>query len=582
MRHLRSLAFFLLLPLFVGGGISTGQADGGEIGVKQQMQEVCGSFQVEIIPTSGSFDFCPGTVGAESFTAEAGYSDEGVSYNPQNFTYAWLIDGSAYSGRQVSHTFSGSGAYSIRLVVHDPGNACSATVYEVVRVGTVPTFGGTMATVENACATAPFTLVGMAHPTTWTGFPTSVTETRRIPDGTGEVYQSGLAFDVFERGQQIASAMDIDRICVNLEHVDFGQLKIDLECPDGTSITLKDFGLGGANLGEPVVWEEFTPGRGYEYCFSPEPEFGRMDETAYRFHAYTDNAGNYYFNSPYLPAGTYTPDETLVNLTGCSLNGEWTLTVRDNTPGESGHIFGWSLFFDEAFYPDSLIFTPEIVSGTWHGPNGPLTGNPANASIDEPGEYPFRFEALDDLGCVHDTTIFVTVLPLPRAEILSELDLPVCEGDSTLLTVVPVSGSNFDWIYQWQFGGQDIPGQDRDTITAKEVGMYSVVVTDTLTGCLDVFNQDFSYQNCDLVIPNVFTPNGDGINDLFEILNLEHYPMAQIVIYNRWGNKVFEHSDYYNNWWDGQNHPDGVYYYVIRYTRLGETKYAEGAVTIIR
>jgi gliding motility-associated-like protein len=120
--------------------------------------------------------------------------------------------------------------------------------------------------------------------------------------------------------------------------------------------------------------------------------------------------------------------------------------------------------------------------------------------------------------------------------------------------VVPVGGSSFDWIYQWQFGGQDIPGQDRDTITAKN-RVYSVVVTDTLTGCFDVFNIGFSIQNCDLVIPNVFTPNGDGINDFFEILNLEHYPMAQIVIYNRWGNKVFEHSDYYNNWWDGRNHP---------------------------
>jgi gliding motility-associated-like protein len=582
MKHLRFLAFFLFLPLFTGGSISTGQDGAGEVGVRRQMLEVCGSFQVEILPASGSFNFCPESVGTESFTAEAGYAEEGVSYNPQNFTYSWLIDGSVYSGMQVSHTFSGSGAYSVRLVVEDPANGCSATVYEVVRVGTLPTFNGTIATVENACATAPFTLVGTAHPTTWTGFPTAVTETSQIPDGTGEVYQSSLSFNVFERGQQITSAMDIDRICVNLEHVDFGHLKIDLECPDGTSITLKDFGFGGANLGEPVVWDDFIPGRGYEYCFSPEPEFGRMDETAYQFHAYTDNAGNYYFNSPFLPAGSYTPDETLTNLTNCSLNGEWTLTIRDNTPGETGHVLGWSLLFNERFYPDSLIFTPEIVSGTWYGPDGPLNGNPANASVDEPGEYPFRFEALDDFGCVYDTTIFVNVLPLPKAEILSELELPVCEGDSTLLTVVPVSGSNFDWIYQWQFGGQDIPGQDRDTITAREVGLYSVMVTDTLTGCFDVFNQDFSYQNCDLVIPNVFTPNGDGINDVFEILNLEHYPMAQIVIYNRWGNKVFEHSDYYNNWWDGQDHSDGVYYYVIRYTRLGETKHAEGAVTIIR
>ncbi|MFO7997850.1 MAG: gliding motility-associated C-terminal domain-containing protein, partial [Bacteroidales bacterium] len=290
----------------------------------------------------------------------------------------------------------------------------------------------------------------------------------------------------------------------------------------------------------------------------------------------------YYFNSPYLPAGSYTPDETLNALIGCPLNGEWTLSVMDNSPGSSGHILGWSLFFDEGFYPDSLIFTPEIVSETWFGQDGPLTGNPASATIDEPGDYSFRFEVVDDFGCAYDTTVFVTVLPLPKAEILSELELPVCEGDSTLLTVVPVADSNFDWIYQWRFGGQDIPDQDQDTLTAKNVGMYSVLVTDTLTGCMEVFNIEFSEQNCDLVIPNVFTPNGDGINDVFEILNLEHYPASQIVIYNRWGNKVFEHTDYYNNWWNGSNHPDGVYYYVIRYTRLGETKFAEGAVAIVR
>lgn len=578
---------FLFLTFLTPGGapFATGNAHGAApflSGTIHQSLEVCETFTVDIVSDSGSFLFCPESNGPVSFSAEASYQEAGVSFDPQNFNYTWSVDGVSHSGIQISHTFSQPGAYPVRVTVEDPLNGCSASVYKVAKVGTVPDFGGTVSGVEEACASTPFSLLGEANPTTWTGFPTSITETRQIPDGTGESYQSSLQFDVFPAGQLISSAMDIDRICVIIEHTDFGQLKMDLECPGGNTITLLDYGFGGANLGEPVVWDDFVPGRGYEYCFTPEPQYGRLDETAFQFHAYMDNAGNYYFNSPYLPAGSYTPDETLNALIGCPLNGEWTLSVMDNTPGSSGHILGWSLFFDEGFYPDSLIFTPEIVSETWFGQDGPLTGNPASATIDEPGDYSFRFEVVDDFGCAYDTTVFVTVLPLPKAEILSELDIPVCEGDSTLLTVVPVADSNFDWIYQWRFGGQDIPDQDQDTLTAKNIGIYSVLVTDTLTGCMEVFSMDFSEKNCDLVIPNVFTPNGDLINDVFEILNLENYPASQIVIYNRWGNKVFEHSDYYNNWWDGSNHPDGVYYYVIRYTRLGETKFAEGAVTIVR
>jgi gliding motility-associated-like protein len=548
----------------------------------QQGADPCASFSAQIVAESGSFNLCPETAGTEYFLAEATYLQEGISHNPQNFVYSWLIDGTAYTGIRAGHAFSSPGAYPVTLTVTDPDNDCRVTVRELVRVGTVPSFSGTIATVEEACAEAPFSLVGSAQPTMWTGFQTAVSETHRIPDGTGDRIESSLVFDVFANEKQITSAIDIDKVCVILEHTDFGQVFIELECPGGNTITLKDFGMGGANLGEPVVWDDHLPGRGYEYCFSPEPQFGRMDETAFRFHAYTDVAGNYYYNAPYLPQGTYTPDESLVGLTGCPFNGEWTLRVRDNVAGESGHFLGWSLYFGRDHYPDSLIFTPEIVEGTWYGDQGALDGNPAVVTIAQEGEYPFRFEATDDFGCTYDTTIFVRVLPQPRAEIISQLEIPVCEGDSTLLTLVPSGDNDLHWAYQWRMAGQDIPDQTMDTLTVKEPGLYSVMVTDTVTGCFREVSVEFSVQNCDLVIPNVFTPNGDGINDVFEILNLEHYPLTQVVIYNRWGNKVFEHSDYYNNWWEGHNHPDGVYFYVLKYTRLGETKYAEGAVTIIR
>ena len=112
----------------------------------------------------------------------------------------------------------------------------------------------------------------------------------------------------------------------------------------------------------------------------------------------------------------------------------------------------------------------------------------------------------------------------------------------------------------------ELQGRTFDTLMAKLPASYMVWVKDTVTGCFDTFELLVSDKNCDLTIPNVFTPNGDGINDVFEILNLEHYPRSQIMIYNRHGRKVFEHSDYFGNWWDGGNHPDGTYYYCLLYT----------------
>jgi gliding motility-associated-like protein len=63
--------------------------------------------------------------------------------------------------------------------------------------------------------------------------------------------------------------------------------------------------------------------------------------------------------------------------------------------------------------------------------------------------------------------------------------------------------------------------------------------------------------------PNVFTVNGDGINDKFEIYGIETYQNPRVVIFNRWGDVVYEHDNYKGNEWDGGTYPEGVYYYVI-------------------
>jgi gliding motility-associated-like protein len=104
------------------------------------------------------------------------------------------------------------------------------------------------------------------------------------------------------------------------------------------------------------------------------------------------------------------------------------------------------------------------------------------------------------------------------------------------------------------------------------------VDTITYTIC-DIYNAcDTSFILVDvecflgIEIPEGFSPNGDGVNDLFEILGLEDYPNNKLSVFNRWGHKVFE-AERYDNTWNGVSQspvtigsgmlPKGTYYYVF-------------------
>lgn len=95
--------------------------------------------------------------------------------------------------------------------------------------------------------------------------------------------------------------------------------------------------------------------------------------------------------------------------------------------------------------------------------------------------------------------------------------------------------------------------------------------------CTDVCERATIYitinDELDVIIPNGFTPNGDNYNDTFVIQHLEQYPNNSIVIFNRWGDKVYEAAPYLNDWdgssagakmkITGEQVVDGTYYFVL-------------------
>jgi|GEM_PF-5425962 len=82
-------------------------------------------------------------------------------------------------------------------------------------------------------------------------------------------------------------------------------------------------------------------------------------------------------------------------------------------------------------------------------------------------------------------------------------------------------------------------------------------------------------KSCDMLIPDAFSPNGDGVNDQFDILNISCYSYSKILVYNRWGAQVYSKTGLIeSHGWKGENEkngeplPDGTYFYIL-YTGYG-------------
>ena len=175
-------------------------------------------------------------------------------------------------------------------------------------------------------------------------------------------------------------------------------------------------------------------------------------------------------------------------------------------------------------------------------------------------------------GCDSIVTLQLTVSGGPSP--LLGADTTLCDGDS--LRLYPGSFASYRW--------QD--GSALDHFTIGKPGLYSVTVTDSCGSASDEIIVT-GQQVCDIYFPKAFTPNNDGLNDLFRILGANNISDFRLTIYNRWGEKVFETFDYSKGWngtHNRQSLPSQTFIWNCEYRIQGGSQRInqKGMVTLIR
>jgi len=192
--------------------------------------------------------------------------------------------------------------------------------------------------------------------------------------------------------------------------------------------------------------------------------------------------------------------------------------------------------------------------------------------------------------CAPDTAT-VTVYVIPELEAFLPLYYQFFMGQSVQLELSIEDPTNY--FYQWSPTELLNCTNCLDpTLTPDTTLIYSVEITNPATGCITtkstIVQEYFSCPPELIGVPNIFTPNNDGVND---ILKMELAPaMSEIFtfkIFNRWGALVFETNDF-NEGWDGTSNgetlPNGVYIYFIEAPCEVNNKrlFKKGDITIIR
>ncbi len=330
----------------------------------------------------------------------------------------------------------------------------------------------------------------------------------------------------------------------------------------------------------------------------------KTSETASFTVTITDNSTQEECTSMPFQVTTHIPIE--INFVQLQL----TCTNGDNDNGNNAKVMAVA---SGEFEPDEYHYFWDIR---------PLQIAPGDSSlaIGLKAYQKYAIEVRDNYGCPAWDTIRTDAYYNPVIEVYTDPDTAFKENPYVTFSYINLSEDSIQVSnHFWDFGdcveGSPSYPQCLDDISTtqfapvhaygnpinRDTTYYASLTVYNQQGCDTTYVKGVLIRLVDLFIPNVFTPNGDGINDYFiitENLNMgggteraeydnydvlnRYFESSQLVVFNRWGRVVYESGDYKNDW-DGGNLPDGVYFYVLKcqgYTNPDDDFVYRGSVTI--
>ncbi len=233
--------------------------------------------------------------------------------------------------------------------------------------------------------------------------------------------------------------------------------------------------------------------------------------------------------------------------------------------------------------PDTTICNYDSVQLAVYGSPGntfswtPTTGL-TNPAIDNPVATPnntttYTVTVTDIAGCVDQASVEITVNDVPDPEYTFTVE-PGCDG----IVVDITDNSSLTDSYQWLFSNGESSQEVNPTVIFEYGNDYTIqLIASNNYGCESIMDTtalagDFeSYY--DILIPNVFTPNGDGDNDQFWVQVPGHLPdCLELTVYNRWGQVMFKSAGSVIVWdgktTNGEDAPEGTYMFTIEIKEL--------------
>ncbi len=464
-------------------------------------------------------------------------------------TFQWSIDGVNF---QVTNIFTGLKSGNYTVTIRDMlGGTGTCTV-------TVPNtcISVTAAVVNSQCDNKSGSITATSGGGGTPPYTYSI-------DGTN--FQSSVLFGALAAGNYTLSMKDQTgrtgtipatvAIDTNLT-VDAGP---DLRFCQGGSAT-----LGATSNGSSFPW---SPATGLDNPATADPQASPSDSTKYYLTAtlgvcsHTDSVMVDVKPAPVADAGR---DTSICSVQSVQLNGNGSLnSSRPGSSGAAGLNYRWtpSTGLDQPASPDPNVSQP-----------------PANIT--------YRLVVTDANGCssVNDAQVTITVTPPPK--VFAGDDTAILIGQPIRLQATDINHSGFD-SYSWSPStGLSNPSIANPIAIPSQSITYTVLAS-TPDGCEGSASVSIKiYSSIGIFVPNAFTPNGDGHNDVLRAIPLGLRAFRNFSIYNRSGQRIFFTANPSEGWdgsFNGRPQDSGVYVWIATGTDInGHLIESNGTVTLIR